>query len=249
MTAHIPPWPPHLPIAVFAGLARSFITHRPRSVRADAEQFVSQFESYPHVTGLEWLPSTGPVCLAANHYERRDLWIGWAGAAITWSVAQLRGDDPPVHWLVMDELWLPIGSRRRRVPLTRPLFQGVAQAWGMVPFSTDSSAAGGRAIAVRHLLKLLGEAQVVGFFPEGAEGRAGLPGAERPGTVRLLQRLVRRRVPVVPVAVRERGASFAVAFGPPLDLERGGDVMNAIRMLYVQLGTSGVGPSIPVVSK
>ena len=229
--AHGGPW--RLPYRQLLELALGLPGGQPRSLRGDVAAMVKQLPLPPLVQGLAHLPAHGPLVLAANHYERPGLWIGWAGATITWAAGQVRCEDPPVHWLVAADL--RTANRGGAVPGTRWLFRRVAHTWGMVPLAQEPEAIASRAQAMRRLSSVLDDGEVVGLFPEGSAGRAGLPGSALPGAQSWLRRLALRGVPVVPVAVRECGATLGVAFGPPLTTEST-DVMEAIRGLYITLG-------------
>jgi hypothetical protein len=197
---------------------------------------VAQLDAPPNVSGLASLPRVGPVCLVANHYQRRDLWIGWAGAAITWAVGLVRSEDPPVRWLVTGEYRANLAGRTFILPGTAWTFRRVAHVWGMVPLATDPTAVFARARAIRQMTRLLEAGNIVCMFPEGSSGRAGLPGPAQPGAEAFLHRTADRGIPVIPVGVREGERTLRIAFGAPLC--SAGDVMAAISRLYTDLAES-----------
>ena len=214
-------------------LAQSVVTGHPRSLRADVEVMVAQLAVPPTISGLANLPAVGPACLVANHYQRRDLWIGWTGAAITWAVGLVRSEDPPARWLVIGEYRATLAGRAFTLPGTAWTFRRVAHGWGMVPLATDPNAVFARAQAIRHMARLLAAGNIVCLFPEGSSGHAGPPGPAQPGAETLLRRTADRGIPVIPVGVCEGDCTLQIAFGAPLG--PADDVMAAISRLYTNL--------------
>jgi 1-acyl-sn-glycerol-3-phosphate acyltransferase len=231
------PAAPHwaIPRRRLLDLSRTILARQQRSLRHDVEAMVDQLGERPRVYGLEHLPHAGPICLAANHYQRPDLWIGWAGSVITWSVGKVRSEDPPVHWLVIRESHAAIAGRSFELPLTAWLYDRVAHGWGMVPLPTGAEAVLGRVRSIRSISRYLQQGRVVGLFPEGSSGRAGPPGPAEPGAEALLRNLTMAGTPVVPVAVREIRSTLGVAFGPPLSPSD--EVMGCLRRLYADLAS------------
>src|SRR5947209_8732914 len=58
-----------------------------RSMLVDCAYLVSRLEPAPVIEGADLVPASGPLVIAANHYQRPGLWIGWAGAVVTLAVA------------------------------------------------------------------------------------------------------------------------------------------------------------------
>ena len=152
----------------------------------------------------------------ANHYQRSDLWIGWAGALITSGTAR------DVRWLTLRELRL--GSVA--LPLTRTLFTRVALTYGFIPVPFDRSELEGHALAVRSALRQLDAGETIGWFPEGRRGHSrglspALPHSDR------FAALLARQAPLVPAAVWEDCGRLTVRFGPAIDENQiaGGDLM------------------------
>jgi SAM-dependent methyltransferase len=222
---------PRFPPRLFVGLSRALVTGATRSVAADAATLEAALPRRPAIDGVEHLPVGGGVVLVANHCQRPGLWIGWAGAAITAAVRRHRSGDPPVRWTVVADV--RVGSWR--LPGSDWLFRGVARAWTMVPMPTATGDVRGRASALRRLETLVRAGAVVGIFPEGAGGRAGVPGDARPGVGRWLRRQAEAGAAVVPVAVAERDGALAVRFGRPLSPAEAADPMPHLRRLYAEL--------------
>ena len=140
------------------------------------------------------------------------------GAALLTSlVGQARPDaEPPVHWLALTELRLPVGGRERHLWPADLVLRRVAQAWEMVPVVLERGAVGRRAGALRTLRRMALDGRVVGFFPEGHDGQAGTLGSPLPGAGRFLGWLERSGVALVPAAIYEAEGRLVVRCGPQL---------------------------------
>lgn len=225
MARHPFPWDRFLALAADLPSGR-------HSLAGDAYAMVERIEPAPVVMGAERIPAVGGCVVAANHYQRRGLWIAWPGAVITASVGARRGQDPPVHWLVTGGLrlaqWKNAGPE---VPLSGALMQRVALTYGMVALPLSKTRR--RAAALRRWLGLARSGKVLGIFPEGLGGRSdGLrpPTAGFDALCRLLA-----DVPWVPAGIYEVDDQLCVQFGPPLRLTgedgQGERVMAAIAAL------------------
>jgi hypothetical protein len=182
------------------------------------------------------LPDDPRFVLAANHYQRKGLWILHTATVLTRAVRERYGEgDPPVRWLVTAN-WPPVRFGPLRFPSPGDwLLPRVAHALACYPVSFAGT---NPAFTPRTFRRLLRDARTmrrpIGIFPEGAAGVAGQVGSALPGVGRLLQQL---KLPVVPARVSERGR-FVVRFGPaiePAELAAARDaaelVMSRIRAL------------------
>lgn len=170
----------------------------------------------PEYEGLERLPAEPRFVLAANHYQRKGLWIAHAASAISVALTERYHADPPVRWIVTAN-WPPwrLGPFVFRSP-GDVLLPRVAHAlWCYpVPFAgADPPATAGMFRRVLKELPHLG--CPVGIFPEGAQAVAGEISAPLPGVGRLLRLMAARGWPIVPVGIGERGR-FVIRFGSPL---------------------------------
>jgi 1-acyl-sn-glycerol-3-phosphate acyltransferase len=151
------------------------------------------------VIGLENIPRTGGVILAANHASNLDPFLGWA---ITnrrrkmWGVAKV-------------ELW------------EHPVSRFAMQCVGAIPVRRGTA----DRTMIRAVLERLAKGEAVGIFPEGTRTTNGQLQAAQAGIGLLVQR---SGVPVVPVAIigtyamlppgqkRLKRARLTMIYGKPL---------------------------------
>jgi 1-acyl-sn-glycerol-3-phosphate acyltransferase len=156
------------------------------------------------VDGLEQVPATGPVIVAANHHNYLD--------GVVLAVALPR----PITFLVMP-----------RVYRASPLHPVLHRSIGSIELQVERP----DPVALRTALRRLEEGQVVGIFPEGPWSREGRLVEGQPGVALLA---LRSGVPVVPAAIQgtfqalrgrpahvPRPHPIAVRFGAPLALGAG----------------------------
>ena len=200
-----------------------------RGARRDLADFtarvVARMQPPPVTEGLEHLPEDPRFVLAANHYQRKGLWILHPASVLTQAVVRRYGTlDPPVRWLVTAN-WPPwrLGPLSFRSPGDL-LLPRVAHALWCYPVSFHGANPAFTARSLRRLLRELpGIGCPIGIFPEGVAGVAGRLGPALPGVDRLLRRIGR---PVVPAWISERDARLVVRFGAAVPA--GEDVMAAI---------------------
>jgi len=198
----------------FLGLAMNLPAGH-RSLPADCASMVARITPTLVLLGEHNIPASGPVVLAANHYQRTGLWIAWPGAVITDAVARRRGDDPPLHWLVTGDLQCSQSQGRGpQVPLARPLLEAVARCYQMAALPPRGST--GRAAAVHRWLEWAAKGEALGIFPEGTQGRAGRLRQPESGFDHLVRLLARRAIPVLPVGICELAGAMQICFGEPV---------------------------------
>ncbi len=176
---------------------------------------VERMPAPPLVHGLENIPSAPPFVIAANHYQRRGLWIAHATAAIAHAVAQRSPRDTPLRWLVTAN-FPPLRLGPLRLPSPGDLFlPHVARALGYfsVPFAASNPAR-----TARSLLAALRESPrcILGLYPEGAQANASSIGPPLPGMDRLFHLLAQRNLPVLPVRISENATQFVIEFLSPI---------------------------------
>jgi 1-acyl-sn-glycerol-3-phosphate acyltransferase len=169
----------------------------------------------PKVTGMERVPRTGPVIMAANHLSVVD--------SLIIPIVTAR----PVYFLAKNEYF--------KAPLMRTIMTGLNQ----IP--VDRS--GGRAslMALDAALPVLQEGQVLGIFPEGTRSPDGRLYRGRPGVAKLALDAGATVLPVgllgtdtvQPIGARlpNIGAHVEMRIGPPLDLTPWRDVPVDSRVL------------------
>jgi 1-acyl-sn-glycerol-3-phosphate acyltransferase len=171
---------------------------------------------HPEVTGLEYVPASGPVIIAGNH-------VSFA-----------------------DEIFTPIAARRQVFYFAKAEYftsEGIKgkamgaifREMGQVPVArTDTKSA---AASIDVGVDLLREGHALGIYPEGTRSPDGRLYKFRTGVARLAARSGAPVVPVGLVGTREvqppgskrwHVSPLAVHFGPPLDYSgRTGDERSA----------------------
>ncbi|MEX2237104.1 MAG: hypothetical protein WEB00_06190 [Dehalococcoidia bacterium] len=202
---------PRLPWSrIIPGLCLDVFYRRKRDFLADCRAMEAKLGPRARVTGMENIPSSGPLVIVANHLQGPGLWIGWPVALATAAVARARGDF--THWLVsVDYDRDSVEGAKKLIPGTRWAFARVAHAWSMIP--VDPQKPGG---AARGLLQLVREGKVAGVFPEGAvQGLKDGLHDPQPTAMRLLVRAAASGAVLLPVAFAVEGGTLTCAFLRP----------------------------------
>ncbi|MCS7025158.1 MAG: hypothetical protein NZV14_10175 [Bryobacteraceae bacterium] len=199
------------------GLSPAIAAGRRHSVSAFAAAVVARMDPPPLALGVENLPPDARFVLAANHYQRKGMWILHPASAITQVIAGHYGpEEPPVRWIVTAN-W----PRWRIGPWTFPspgdiLLPKVAYALWCYPVSL---AGANPQFTARSLRQLLRDApkltRPLGLFPEGVRGSAGQLTEPLAGVGRLIRLLASTGMPLVPVGISEAGR-LILRFGPLL---------------------------------
>lgn len=205
-----------VPWGAVLGLWRHIAAFSAASQDAFIQAFIDRLDPPARVTGLEHLPCSPRLVVAANHYQRKGLWIAYPASVITRALGdRYRLADPPLRWVVTAN-WPPLRAGRWKVPSPGnwllPRVANALSCYG-IPFAGNDPTA-----TARSLLRLLREARTleapIGLFPEGVAGTAGRLAEPLPGVDRLLIQLARQDRPVVPAGIREDPDGLAVRFGP-----------------------------------
>ena len=206
------------------------------SVRRFTEESLRVLRPEPEILGLDALPPSPRFVLAANHYQRKGLWILHPCSIITVAIQRHYGlEDPPVRWIVTAN-WPPWKVGPFSIPSPGDwLLPRVAHALHCYPVSFTGSDPALTARSYRSLFKDLD--RPIGLFPEGVRGTAFEMADPLPGVERLLQMLAKRGWPVLPCRISEKEDRLQVRFLEtlqPADLLRAGDaaahvVMERIR--------------------
>jgi 1-acyl-sn-glycerol-3-phosphate acyltransferase len=169
----------------------------------------------PVIEGTENLPANPCFVLAANHYQRKGLWILFPAAILTQVIRQHYGPtDPPVRWMVTAN-W----PRIRVGPFSFPspgdiLLPRVADALACYPVSFAGSNQAYTARSIRRILREAPRAnRPLGIFPEGVGGSAGVFTKPIPGVERLLAHLAKAAMPVLPVCISEAESRLIFRIG------------------------------------
>jgi hypothetical protein len=218
------------PWRTFARLSRDIATKRERSMLADGDSMWEKARITPELCGLDNIPTGGPMVIAANHYQRRGLWIAWPAALINSGIADRRGGTP--HWLATGELQLfQWRNQGPTLPGSRRILGAVAATYGMVPLPLGDPSE--RAAAVHRWLRYLKDGEIIGIFPEGLHGRSDRLGDPEDGIDSLMKVLGRLAVPVIPVGVFENGGRMVASFGD--DCSASGSAKGLMRAIATQL--------------
>ena len=213
----------HYPVPwdLLAALGPQLAKGTQTSVDEFTAAIVKRMKPPPLIEGAHYLPPTARFVLAANHYQRKGLWILHTAAALTQAIRQHYGPgDPPVRWVATAN-W----PRVRFGPLSfrspgDVLLPRVAHLWSCYPVSFQGTNPTYTAKSVRRILSDIPQGnRPLGLFPEGVNGVAGRIAAPIPGVARLLVHLAKKGVPVVPVGVSEAGR-FVLRFGAPISTEQ-----------------------------
>jgi len=200
---------------------RSVFPHIPRGSRASQDEASAAILRYldpePIIEGFERIPANPRLVVVANHYQRKGLWIAYAGAAITRVMAIRFGpSDAVVRWVVTAN-WPPLRIGGLRIPSPGDvLLPRVAHAlWCYdVPFAGSDPAHTAKAIRT-----LVRDARTgncpIGLFPEGVTGSAERMAPPLAGTGKLIEILARLGYPVLPVRIYETDR-VTVRFGCPV---------------------------------
>ncbi len=177
----------------------------------------------PVISGVEHIPPEGGVLIVANHYQRKNMWIGWAGGLITNAVNDIRPARAPVRIVVTDSQRVKWFGKEFTLPLSRWFLGRIAKAWDMIPIPADQTNKAGQAATLKTCLNLLSRGEVVLFFPEGERGSASGLIEALPGTGAFMG-LASRRALIIPCGLWEEGEQFQGRFGEPLELQIKDDV-------------------------
>jgi hypothetical protein len=208
-----------IPWDLVFGLWPHMLHRTATSVDAFSAGIVARLQPPAMIEGLENLPSSPRFVLAANHYQRRGLWIMHPASVLTQAIRRHYGPgDPPVRWMVTAN-WpaIKLGPLRLRSP-GDILLPRVADALACYPVSFAQT---NPAYTARSLRRILREAPLLdrplGIFPEGVAGTAGTLTDPIPGVERLLAHLARHGLPVQPAGISEAEGRLVVRFGPTIN--------------------------------
>jgi hypothetical protein len=189
-----------------------------RGKRTSIDQFtaamVSRLNPAPEFHGLENLPESPRFVLAANHYQRKGLWILHTAAALTRPIRNRYGSiDPPIRWMVTAN-WPRIELGPFQFPSPGDwLLPKVAYTLWCYPVSFAGANPRYTARSLRAILRDAAQMQCpLGIFPEGVAGTADALYPPLPGVDRLLTLLAKTGLPVLPARVSESGG-LVIRFG------------------------------------
>ena len=209
---------------------------RPRNLGREAERLFSGRVPAPLALGTGHIPPAGtPFVLAMNHYERPGLNVWWAAMWVSVVLWRARGEQPPVRWLIADQIHgYRVGPLRIPDPAMRWMVGRVARRYGALRVPRDSGSGIGRARSLRRAGSALRGAggRPVGVTPEAGRGGVRVLVTPEPNAGMAIAWLARHGAPVLPVGVFETlapggdadpggPAALTARFGPPLSLRWG----------------------------
>ena len=204
-----------VPWRLIFGLGPNIVDRSPTSVDVFTAGICKVIKPEPLISGLENLPENPTFVLAANHYQRKGLWILFPAAILTQIIRQHYGPaDPPVRWMVTAN-WPRIRLGRLSFPSPGDiLLPRVADALACYPVSFAGSNQEFTARSIRRVLREAPRAsRPLGIFPEGVGGSAGVLTKAIPGVGRLLTHLAKAGMPVVPVCISEAQGRLVFRIG------------------------------------
>lgn len=221
------------------------ILGRRRSFSADSRLVIFRYNQPPVIDGVEHIPRAGPVIIVANHLDRPEVMMAFAGMAASVAVADARPDSPEVHWTITAERRQMVGPVRIPRVVVRWLFERIARMYNFALMEPRAPFVMQRAAAMRELEEAVGRGEAVGLMPEA--GGDGVLRHPRPGSGLFLARLSAGRVPILPLALFIANDRLVVRFGPVFTLEAptaGQDERTADRLLGGRVMTA-IGRLLP----
>lgn len=229
-----------VPWKLIFSLGPNILERRPTDIDVFTAEICKSIQPQPVIEGVEDLPENPTFVLAANHYQRKGLWILFPAAVMTQMISQRYGrTSAPVRWMVTAN-W----PRVRMGPFSFPspgdvLLPRVADALACYPVSFAGSNQGFTTRSLRRILRDAPKAgRPLGIFPEGVGGSAGVLSKPIPGVERLLTHLAKAGMPVVPVGIGEREGRLVFRVGKVLPVsealgaaDSAGMVLDRIREL------------------
>lgn len=209
---------------------------RPRSLAHDALFALADMPTPPRIRGIEHVPETGPMVLAANHYERPGLWMAWPALFVSQAIMQRTGRD--THWVAIEE-WesfalfgVPISPE-----VVRRVFARAFNTYGIIAMPSPTAPGAARAASVRSTARLVREGAIIGIMPEGDVGATPelLPAREGVGT--FLGLLTAGGAPIIPVGLYEEDGRLVAHFGVSMtpEVPRGASREDADRLIREQV--------------
>lgn len=207
-----------VPLKLIFSLGPNVIQRTPTSVDNFTAEICKVITPEPLIKGVEHLPPNPTFVMAANHYQRKGLWILFPAAVLTQVIRRHYGPtDPPVRWIVTAN-W----PRIQLGPLSFAspgdiLLPRVADALACYPVSFAGSNQNFTARSIRRILREAPRLnRPLGIFPEGVGGSAGVFTKPIPGVERLLTHLAKAGMPVVPVCISESADRLIFQIGAAL---------------------------------
>lgn len=190
---------------------------RARSFAADSRLVVFRYNEPPVIEGTEHIPRSGPVIVVANHLDRPEVMMAFAGMAASVAIAEARPEQREVHWTITAERRQMVGPVRVPRPIVRWLFERIARMYRFALMEPGAPFVMQRAAAMRELETAIAQGEAVGLMPEA--GGNGVLRRPRAGSGLFLARLSAGRTPLLPVALLLEADRLVARFGPTFTLQ------------------------------
>lgn len=216
--AYGPPYRPSWTSVVRGVIA--ILRGTPQSLARDALYAIADMPVPPMVRGLDRIPESGPLVVAANHYERPGLWMVWPALFLAHLVQERTGQD--THYVAI-ESWEGFRVGNIVVPRTaiRAVFERAFRVYGILAMAPPDAPAAARARSIRLAGTSIRNGAILGIMPEGDIGPTPelLQPPEGAGAfLRLLH------APILPVGLFEEAGHLVAHIGEPFRLDTAADV-------------------------
>lgn len=225
---HIPPPNYRIPLSRLAQAGLFMLQGRPRSLGADFKWLTSDLPVSPVVRGSDNIPTSGPYVVAANHYERPGLWMGWSAMIVARTIYEHTGER--LRWIAISE-WHQYRLGFVPVPpaITHWIFGRFFDTFGFISMAPAVAGVQERRQGVRAALDAVKAGDAIGIFPEANIGATPAMIEAQPGSGSFVLAMSQRGASIIPLGLFEVNRRLNAVFAPPVDLSETHDLSRADR--------------------